>query len=430
MLKLVIVDDEADIREGLSLYPWADIGLQLSCVCQHGMEALKWMEEHPVDLLITDIRMPIMDGLELVRRVRAHFPYIKVVVLSGYEDFAYAQTCIQYGVSKYLLKPIDPALLFEAIKELQAQQKLEYEKLEQNRLLERRSNQLVKGLRREFLERLLSKPLSNFEIEDGCSLSEMILDGDNYVVALIRLDQAHMHKAHYAEEEWNLILFAFNNILTEVWEDEGLGYHYVDRRSGNGYLITTLREQLEDDLQRIRKLLYRFRGLFRSTISIIVGTPAPSVSSLHSSRLKADHVASQLAEGSFEIIHFDPLTYSQGKSAMQGKTVSDSSMTIINKAKQYIFNHYSRSLTLSEVAEATFVNSSYLSHLFTEATGNTFVHYLSRCRIEKAKEMLEHSNLKIYEVGEMVGYQNPRYFSSIFRKLTGVTPNEYRTHKG
>jgi len=429
MLQMLIIDDEADIRDSLALYPWAEIGIELAAACQHGMEALQIVEERDIDLILTDIRMPIMDGLALVKRIRAHYPYIKIIVLSGHDDFAYAQTCIRFGVSEYLLKPVDPDQLLVAVDRLKAELRREEEQDERTRLLERKSHMLVRSLRREFLERILSRPLTDDEIEDGCSLGEMILEGRGYVVALVRLDQAAVRRG--AEADWGLTMFALNNIVAELWEDEGRGYHYVDRNAGNCYLIAGIREQPVQDIRQLHEQLYRFRGLFRSTISCVIGTPVASVADLYTSRLKADSLMAQLPADSFEaVVDFAPFLPIGHSPDGAGKPLPDSSLNLVSKAKQYIYQHYAHSLTLSEVAKAIHVNASYLSHLFTEATGNTFVHYLTACRIEKAKELLANPHLKVYEIGEMVGYQNPRYFSGIFRKFAGVTPGEFRAAKG
>jgi len=431
MLQMLIVDDEADIRESLALYPWEEIGIEIAAVCQHGMEALQLAEERNLDLILTDIRMPIMDGLELVKRIRAHYPYIKMIVLSGHDDFAYAQTCIRYGVSEYLLKPVDPDQLLAAVDRLKGELQQEEEQDERARLLEQRSRTLVRSLRREFLERILSRPLTEDEIEDGCSLGEMMLEGGSYVAAILRLDQAAALRDAYRESDWSLMLFALNNIVTEIWEDEGLGYHYVDRHTGSCYLIATVRETLLQDIRQIQKQLYHFRGLFRSTISIVVGTPVASMAELYTSRQKAESRMTQLPGDSFEtVVDFAPHLPSDPPPDGAGKPLSDSSLSMVNRAKQYIYQHFSQPLTLSEVAKAIHVNGSYLSHLFTEVTGSTYVHYLTACRMEKAKELLANPQLKVYEIGEMVGYQNPRYFSGIFRKFTGMTPNEYRAAKG
>lgn len=431
MMNMLIVDDEADIREGLAMYDWSQSGIQLSAAVQHGIEALQWIEENQIDLLITDIRMPIMDGLELVKRVRTLDPYIKIIILSGFDDFEYAQTCIRYGVSEYLLKPIDRTQLIEAIDRLKTKFQEEEEREERNRFLEKRSNFLIRSLRRGFLERLLNKPLSVDEIEDGCLSSEMILEGNSFVVILIRLDQAVLNRNVYMESEWKLISFTLDNIITEIWDDEGHGYQYINRDNNYCYLITAQHRNLSEMLRQIRKQLYHFRGLFRSTLSIAVGQPVTSVADIYLSKQKADRRMSELGEDSFKLLDEHDLmfqnTYLQSH---QSKNISESSRNIVNNAKGYIYHNCHRSITLSEVAQAIHVNSSYLSHLFSEVTGNTYVYYLSVCRTEKAKELLGNSQLKIYEIGEQVGFRNPRYFSSIFRKLTGMTPNEYRNQRG
>lgn len=430
MFRVLIADDEADIRESLTLINWSDQDMQLSAAVGHGLEALQWIEENSVDLLITDIRMPIMDGLELVRRVRAYDPFIKIIILSGYDDFQYAQTCMRYGVSEYLLKPIDREQLLGTMNRLKSEWKEEAEREEHQRWLVTRSNFLMRSLRKEFLERLLNKPLSVYEIEDGCSASDMILEGNSFVVVLIRLDQGVSNRNAYTEKEWKLITFTLDNILTEIWDDEGFGYQFINRNTNYSYLICALHSDLNDQLKQIRKQMYRFRGLFRSTFSFTVGQPVASVADIYISKQKADKTMTELGTDSFDVLEqFDLLIEPVYSSSKQSKYASESSQHIVNQAKGYIYHNCHRTITLSEVAQAIHVNSSYLSHLFSEVTGNTYVYYLSICRTEKAKELLINSQLKIYEIGEQVGFRNPRYFSSIFRKLTGMTPNEFRNQR-
>lgn len=431
MLQLLIVEDEADLRESLVQHPWSGLGIRVAAACEHGMEALQVMETQPIDLVLTDIRMPIMDGLELVRRVREHYPYTRVVVLSGYDDFQYAQTCMHYGVSEYLLKPVFPDQLHATINNLKQQLIKEEKSKRRSKDLERKSELLVRTLRREFMERLLSKPLPDHEVEDGCTIGEMLLDGHYFVASALRLDRSSTEPGAYTEEEWKLIHFALSNIIAEIWDDEGLGYHYVNKDSGTCYLVSAARESLPDDLMRVQKQLYRFRGLLRSTLSVSIGTPVPSLAHICKSRQIADKRLLGLEEGSFDAEwEYDPVIYSYESANKNANTFSSSSEHIVNKAKEYIIRHYQKPITLSEVADAIHVNGSYLSHLFTEVTGETYVQYLSSCRIERAKELLENKQLKVYEIGEMVGYQNPRYFSVIFCKFTGMTPNEYRSSRG
>src|SRR5690606_13409772 len=98
---------------------------------------------------------------------------------------------------------------------------------------------------------------------------------------------------------------------------------------------------------------------------------------------------------------------------------------LIRAVKDYVKNGYAQEITLADIADSLYVNRNYLSQLFKQVTGETFVNYLNKFRIEKAKEILRERHYMIYEVSEMVGYQNPTYFSQVFKSITGVSPSEF-----
>ncbi len=106
MYQLIIVDDEEKILEGISqLFPWNNIGFQVVARFQDARSALSYIEENPVDVVMTDISMPDMNGIELTKELK-RFPELKIVLFSSYKDYEYMRAAIQYGISDYLLKPI------------------------------------------------------------------------------------------------------------------------------------------------------------------------------------------------------------------------------------------------------------------------------------------------------------------------------------
>ncbi len=121
MISLVIVDDEKNIREGLrDLFPWEELGITVTCAAANGKEALSYIETHGADLVLADIRMPVMDGLELARHIQNSCPKTRVVLLSAYTDFAYAKKALRLGVCQYITKPVDYQELIDTIKLLTA----------------------------------------------------------------------------------------------------------------------------------------------------------------------------------------------------------------------------------------------------------------------------------------------------------------------
>ena len=122
IFKILIVDDEMTMRKGLSNYMnWASIDCQVTGTASDGMEAMEFLQKNPVDIVITDIKMPVADGLEVARFVYEQKLPAKVIILTGYADFAYAQTAIRYQVTSFILKPTNKKELFAAVQEAQKQ---------------------------------------------------------------------------------------------------------------------------------------------------------------------------------------------------------------------------------------------------------------------------------------------------------------------
>ena len=122
IFKLLVVDDEVTMRKGISNYMnWASIDCQVVGNASDGVEAMEFLDREPVDIVITDIKMPAADGLEVARYVYEHHPHTKVIILTGYADFQYAQTAIKYRVTSFILKPTNKKELFAAVQEAQKQ---------------------------------------------------------------------------------------------------------------------------------------------------------------------------------------------------------------------------------------------------------------------------------------------------------------------
>lgn len=119
LFKMVIVDDEKRIREGLvTTIPWKELGIEVVGAANNGQTGLEVVRKTRPQIILTDIRMPIMDGLEFTRMVRAEMPMVKIIIISGYDEFAYAQEAIKYGVYDYILKPVGAEELYRTVQKL------------------------------------------------------------------------------------------------------------------------------------------------------------------------------------------------------------------------------------------------------------------------------------------------------------------------
>ncbi len=134
MLNVQIVDDEPIIRLGLQkLINWEEMGFEITCIAQNGKQALEQLETEEVDLIITDIEMPIMNGLDFIKEVREKDKHVEIVILTAYEDFEYAKTAIRYGITQYILKPIEEKAVMQLL--LQIRQEIEERAKRKHRLI-------------------------------------------------------------------------------------------------------------------------------------------------------------------------------------------------------------------------------------------------------------------------------------------------------
>jgi two-component system response regulator YesN len=441
MYKLLIVDDEAEIRRGLRYVDWASVGVVPVEECEHGLEACQWLASHSVDLVLTDIRMPVMNGLELAEHISKRYPHVKTIVLSGYNDFELARESMRYGTLDYLLKPINPDELLAVVARAVESLRKEGQQLEKQRHLEQKVRSSMKLLRQEFLRKLLLQPVTEDEWEEACSAAELLLENRMCTVGIIRMDLQTPWEQAFADKDRKLILFAFDNVLSELWDEAEDGYHWLDPTNGHVYLIRIKESAAacEPMVQKVEQLIQqfkKFRGLYRTTLSAGIGSEQESLHLCLSSRQAVsmfDHCDKNcivVYDGQSIIHTMEPIPSpdmpQEADESNQGSE-EESVHYLVEMAKTYVENNFERSLTLQEVAQHVYINASYLSHLFKEATGVTFVHFLTTCRVEKAKLLLPNPKFKIYEISQSVGYENPRYFAEIFKKYTGMTPYEYRS---
>ncbi|WP_229750513.1 helix-turn-helix domain-containing protein [Paenibacillus nasutitermitis] len=445
---MLIVDDEEEIRRGLEAHDWEGMGIRAAGSCENGLIACQRLFSEPADILLTDIRMPFMDGFELIHQIVQRFPYMKIVILSGYNDFQYARQGIRYGVSDYLLKPVSRADIDETfgriVRELDDKRLIEI----RTAALERKAKLSAHFLRQRFMQRLLFQRLTQDEIEEGCSESEMMPEGGRYAVWMLRIDRREEQPHYYSDRVWDLILFALSNILTEMWDGAGHGYHWIDPVTGRCSLLCADRSLLdkseagtsmeaEKAAAAIAENIKRFQGLIMSTVSYGIGPIVSDLAQVHLSRRTVnDALSAETGKGASLVV---PLVLSQGRESELAHSADNgwgipvreaASASMIEDAKRFIDANFERSISLQDVAEHIHCNPNYLSSLFRKTTGKNYIHYLTTRRMERAVQLLRHSSFKVYEISEMVGYSTPAYFVDLFRKHNGHTPHEFRSMQG
>lgn len=179
MYKLIFADDEALVRNNISkLVQWEENGFELAGCCSNGHELLEMVEKDPPDLVITDINMPFISGIEVARQIRSEYPTIKIIFLTGYDDFNYAKQAIDLNVTKYILKPISAHELTACLHEVR--RILDNEHLQSRNIESLKSfyNQNKEVLQNSFISSLLTNEVSAVEAEKNVELL-----GLDYLVA-------------------------------------------------------------------------------------------------------------------------------------------------------------------------------------------------------------------------------------------------------
>ncbi len=410
-MKVFLADDEIVVREGIrESFPWDDTPYTLVGEAPDGEMALPIIRDTNPDIVITDIKMPFMDGIELCRVLKAQMPWIGIIVLSGYDEFEYARQCIQLGVREYLLKPINAEELRAVLDKVSAQLDTERKMLEHAVNLRARMEGDGKFVR----EKLIGALFSDDATEN---------DAPNV------LKQLHSMGTAIESPFYSVVDAAFEQTqegqaaAAALAESSGGIVHSSASRKGTRLLVLgKSQEEAEERAYAFANSLTRELeragcGMIRVGIGDIVDRPDEILKSFKAAR----HMRHLLAEKTDE----KPLILGVRE---MGEMADDRKIpAVINEAKLYMTEHFTDpNLMLQDVAKAVNMSHSRFSTVFSQQNGQTFTEYLLSLRLNKAKELLKGTTLKASAVALESGYNDAHYFSYIFKKNTGLTPLEYR----
>lgn len=391
--KVLIADDEFIIRQGIrESVDWKKLGLCVVAEAEDGEEALELALLHHIDILLVDLNMPIMDGMELMRRVREELPECKIVIITGHDEFAYAQTAIRLQVKDYILKPANPAQLEKVLS--QVRQELEEEAIQQ-RHLESASRQISKSyplLRERFCQEWIDGGMSEEEVIEQLTFLQLPSSPPR-LVGLIRLRESSSSQPLMNEGERQLYLFALENITEELLKD----HSKVMFRDPFSFIVVLIWSDAAEST------FYQIEAAARTYLKIAVDV-----------HLEANH--NQLISV--------PSVYRQCKAAvLKEATISP----LVRRAKHYMLEHYANcELSLETMAQALQSSPVYLSRLMKQELNISFNSYLTQIRIRRATQLLNSTELTIAEIASQVGYETQHYFSTAFKRTVGVSPLQYR----
>ncbi|MFJ7725172.1 response regulator [Neobacillus sp. NPDC097160] len=538
-IKTVIVDDEPRIRKGIERLvlsngeEWEVVG-----VFSDGQEAYEAIvnQVESIDLLITDVQMPIMDGLTLIKKLNSESHDFFTMFISGYDDFKYLQEAIREGAIDYILKPIDREKFQLQLDEVKEKIRNKQKEVERRKDIEERALQLTYAKQIHHLSELTWNVETDFSLMDWT----FQFPKGHYKLVHIDIDQM-LAKVNGVSpsvlRDWHV---AVEKMMNELLVD-GLGHqevkHWIWKKGNVSFWLLLLHDEpagegpsftftMEEYLLQLKKTIQRD---FPFTVSIAYGNEFEDLSLLPAMR---DQLVSlmqfRIIEGGNKIFHLSTLNHlSNEKTVMMPSSVykyteqtvhavreknerkvlkaisgffheletvkspvliqesiqylciriikcwmendgfgeeinllmkaiqltkkaanltqlkegiKDWVTSLVNKlkekdashsdpiskAKEWIHHNLSESITIKKVADQVYLNPTYLCEYFKAQTGETVLNYVTKTRLKKAMELLEKTDLKIYDVSVRVGYQDTKYFGRLFKQWTSQSPSQYR----
>ena len=356
LLKVFLAEDEVIVREALrDSIPWEQHGFVFVGEASDGEMALEMVRELKPDIVITDIKMPFMNGLTFSKYVSEELPDTKIIIISGYDDFEYARQAVELHVDRFLLKPVTKADMISALEN--TRRRIEEERA---RIASRRQSTPDTP---DMLELSGFDPmvLGNF-IETGRAE-----DIDAFV-------ERFFQSLHGAEQS---VLF-------------------------KNYLLVSIRIRVANALQDA--------GITGEKLAELVPD------------FRMDSSGEELKQYLNSVL--------KKVISLRESTLRKPGEDLVEDALRYINDNYcSDDISLNAAARAINVSSNYLSTIFSQKVGDSFIEYLTKKRMQRAKQLLRETDMRSGEIALAVGYKDPRYFSYVFKKTQGCTPSEYRNQE-
>lgn len=516
MYKVVIADDERIIQEGLvESIAWEQLGFQIVGCFSDGRDVIEYMESMPVDVVITDIVMSHIDGVEIAKYVKTEGLPCKVVFISGFSDFELARQAIKYDVMEYILKPIQldevTSVMLKIKKELDDNRHNTAFRLKQDEyrlrlqmlLKDQFFNSLILGSLddQKEIDEKIAFLLPGCDIDhSACMLLDMFLgnitkDAEERSVSDLELLLDKLYRFVDMYREGGLLHILHKNkdrirlfaIIQNQYSDRSSVLvqcnYYVERLSADmqkvlGSPITVKVAQvfpnvlsvidMRDDLlagnsefydkdillQEQKKLIVTnillgnyglsqkvLSGIIKSLAvedirycrNVVVDILSCLIDSLQESNPRMHrsirpyidyHIILELQTAD-DIDRYCTRLFGRIKNTGQSKEQLDSS-ALVNRVKKYVCDHVFEDIFLDDIANEVFFSVSHLRRVFKKETGETFLQYVVRQKMEKAAELLHDPKYKVYQISEKLGYKSTRYFSKLFYNTIGYYPGEYR----
>jgi two-component system response regulator YesN len=509
---LLIVEDQTFFRKGIrKMIEDHAIGWKVVGEAETGSEALEFIAEQQPDLVLTDIRMPGMDGIELAEHIHRNQLDIDIIILTGFEDFKYAQAALRYGASDFLLKPCNEETLIGVLQKAYELFLARSQKKQKMLAAERAKEE---AMLRAFILRLPHESPEDRSLVARC-LNQHLL--------FVFVSGYYPDGKLYQPRDLGLLQFALFNILTEIIDGYELGYHsvslkfdrfalFLEGKCPEGFKSSaeqnvlaylgiqiavypfgpiTKPDDLPDFYDRFENAialptgdaerqtsgkLSELTGLDNQSkvkelqvhlyADIALGQVDKLKSSLDSAIKQLNSIPLEnakmealtlafamnaLARQSFDTREADSVfiekieqlqsVQNPHEAVVWTKKAVDAFLTeyenwksgknhnIIKRTMDYLDSNYMESCSLTEIAGKFHVSTAYFSKLFKKDTGDNYSTYLTKIRMQKAAMLLLNTEMKVFEIASAVGYDDPNYFTNVFRLIHKLSPSDYRKQK-
>ncbi|MBT2290778.1 response regulator [Paenibacillus albidus] len=534
MYSVMLVDDDYPVLELLSgAIQWETLGFRLMGTHENGHSAWEHAQQEMPDILITDIGMPRMNGLELSARIKEQKPCVRIAILSCHNEFQYAQAAMRLNVQDYLLKDaLDPEDLVQLLcrfkETLDEETRAGWENTRMKHLVvESRELRKEQNIKNFIHQPLLSPEKWRSEAEEY----GLFAGGEACLPVMVYLEDYHQVKYRFSSDQ--TLHFAISNVMNEVLDGLKPRALHVGYTAQDSFLLFSYKPGLKyniyaeaaDSLKLIQSTLFKVLKLHMSFIigegcdsperlkqqlnhllgggeqrfylqqgEIVRSKPVVSEAGSPSLFAYYDQASSELREVLLgrhpaqarevsekwialirrdkyppemvkdwtlkllldlklklhslqsvrpaysadtlhkEIVELDSLPalqewlnkHLESAAAAKGAGAGASKRAEVTEACQYVSLRLGSRISLDEVADHLHLNASYFSRLFKKETGSTFIEYVTRLKMERAKELLDGTPCTVGEICEQLGYDNQSYFIKTFKTHAGVTPAEYR----
>lgn len=443
MYNILIVDDEPLICEGLSqLLSTSGIAIRQLFNAHSGYEALDYLRMEDIDLLVTDIQMGSMSGIELMQQAKIIKPWVQVIIISAHETFQYAQLAIRFGAKDYLIKPLNSEQFLSSVRHVL----LHMDKTARD------SEQVLSELSESYRMReplpsrtALKKLLEPHEGDRESIVGELRkahgidLSGPYYAVIKVRL-QLESGGRSLTQKDGELLQYAVLNIAGELlgkdWD-----YQSLYESDGTVCIIVQWSETKYGDtsVDKVNQLEMIGRSLhfnvnkylgFECIVGISQILKGASFLGVANGQANKAMLWSRQFKDHYVFYYGDFKWGVYSEEEPTEDEIAAQNNLIVERSTKYIHQNYAqKGLTLNEVALKNHVSPNYLSYLFKKKTGYNLWEYVIKLRMEESKRLIQTTDLRRYEISEQVGYESPEHFSKIFKKYFGMSPSEMKNMK-